>query len=152
MHQCFTRYRDTTRCATMVGASERAITAGNNQVGPMMSSLGNEKYTPPTAANASSACQRGFGLSNVGASVSHDIDRAPQASKNRLSRVFPYRTPLKPYLTPSSASCPGRAGPRCAWRWARGKSYGRGGDVPNELIYNSDGSSIYLLYLLLKII
>lgn len=46
-----------------------------------------------------------------------ELGLPPSLPKTACPESSPYRTPLKSSLAPSSASCPGRAGPRCAWRW-----------------------------------
>src|SRR4030095_16471362 len=102
------------RGATMVGASERAITAGNNQVGPMMSSLVNEKYTPPTAANASSACQRGSGLSTWAralAMIAIEPLNLPKTACPESSPIAPLSSPTLPHPTYPVQAALGRAAP-----------------------------------------
>src|SRR5204863_6925293 len=51
------------RCATTVGAIKTTMKTGSAHFGPTISGLGNATYIPPTASNASTACQRGSGLS-----------------------------------------------------------------------------------------
>src|SRR5207247_10826333 len=52
-----------TRWLKTVGTSKTTMRVGNNQAGPRMRSGGSAKYLAQIAINASTACQRGSGLS-----------------------------------------------------------------------------------------